>query len=159
MDSLKFNFVRRAFIVPVLLSAVVIAIIWFAAPKIIESSNAVSVAAVSNVNISKYSLNEYNKFSQLKSGGYVATVNCKIRLFLVPFFILTISKPARLICQRIQPSRGITAQLLLSVTILIRSLNRSIPQKSVMRFMSISTNTAHIHTKSQKLRQTINSRI
>lgn len=42
MDSLKFNFVRRAFIVPVLLSAVVIAIIWFAAPKIIESSNAVS---------------------------------------------------------------------------------------------------------------------
>ena len=77
MDSLKFNFVRRAFIVPVLLSAVVIAIIWFAAPKIIESSNAVSVAAVSNVNISKYSLNEYNKFSQLKSGGYVATVNCK----------------------------------------------------------------------------------
>lgn len=77
MDSLKFNFVRRAFIVPVLLSAVVIAIIWFAAPKIIESSNAVSVAAVSDVNISKYNLNEYNKFSQLKSGGYVATVNCK----------------------------------------------------------------------------------
>ena len=65
MDSLKFNFVRRAFIVPVLLSAVVIAIIWFAAPKIIESSNAVSVAAVSKVNISKYSLNEYNQIRRI----------------------------------------------------------------------------------------------
>ena len=77
MDSLKFNFVRRAFIIPALLSAVIIAVIWFAAPKMIESSNAVSVVAATDVNISKYKLNEYNKFSQLKSGDYVATITCK----------------------------------------------------------------------------------
>lgn len=77
MDSLKFNFVRRAFIVPVILSVVVIAVIWFAAPKFIDASNAVSVSAASDVDISKYQLREYENFSQLKSGDYVATITCK----------------------------------------------------------------------------------
>ncbi len=77
MNSLKFNFVRRAFIIPVLLSAIVVAVVWFTAPKMIESSNAVSVAAATDVDISKYKLNEYDKFSQLKSGEYVATIACK----------------------------------------------------------------------------------
>lgn len=95
MNSLKFNFVRRAFIIPVLLSAIVVAVVWFTAPKMIESSNAVSVAAATDVDISKYKLNEYDKFSQLKSGEYVATIACKIRQSPVRLFISTILKPAR----------------------------------------------------------------
>lgn len=75
MNSLFFNFVKRALIVPLLFALVAIAAVNFVVPKMVESSNAVSYTTAAKIDISKYQLAEFDSFSKLEKGNYVATVS------------------------------------------------------------------------------------
>lgn len=75
MNSLFFNFIKRAFLVPAAFALVVIAVINTVVPKLVSASNVTPTISVAGVDISKYPLSEYDSFSKLEKGDYVATIS------------------------------------------------------------------------------------
>lgn len=76
MTSLLLNFLRRAILVPVLLTAVVIFSVYTVVPKYVYSGNKDEVETESVVDLSSYNTKDYASFKNLKSGDYVGTVEC-----------------------------------------------------------------------------------
>lgn len=77
MNSLTFNFIKRAIIVPVIITALCICGIRLVAPRLVESSNQQAALTSESVNASIYNLVKYNDFKDLKNHDYVATVKCE----------------------------------------------------------------------------------
>lgn len=77
MNSLILNFIKRAVIVPVIVTALCVCGVRFIAPKLVESSNQVSAVTSESVDASIYNLVKYNNFNDLKKNDYVATVTCE----------------------------------------------------------------------------------
>lgn len=74
MTSLLFNFIKRAIIYPLIVTALVCLLISFTMSKQADTSDSsVSVKTV-EVSMDDYSPKEYNEFSQLKQGKYALTI-------------------------------------------------------------------------------------
>ncbi len=76
MASLLFNFFKRAIIVPVIVTAIVIGALYMAIPKYVNEGQARPTSVNERIDLSQYSVKEYNSFSQLKAGDYVGTIRC-----------------------------------------------------------------------------------
>lgn len=75
MNSLRINFILKAFVIPIAITAIIassLTLVYF--PRVIEKSNATATLKVSDVDISKYSITEYNSFKDLRELNYVASV-------------------------------------------------------------------------------------
>ena len=77
MASLLFNFFKRAIVVPVVVTAIVIGIIYAFAPKFINEEKNRVPASNETVNLSEYDVKDYNNFDELKHGGYIGKISCK----------------------------------------------------------------------------------
>lgn len=75
MKSLFISFLKRFLLIPILVTVVVIAVIAIKVPNAVSVSNLTVSASAPDVDISVYNLVEYEKFSSLKEGDYVATVS------------------------------------------------------------------------------------
>jgi sortase (surface protein transpeptidase) len=74
MNSLFLNFIKRALLVPAVITAVVAFAIVSFVPKSVSASNVLTANTASDVDISQYSLVEFSDFSTLKQGDYVARI-------------------------------------------------------------------------------------
>lgn len=74
MTSLNLNFIKRAFIVPIIATVIVIAAIFVIAPKMAESTQS-TVSSVSKIDLSGYSLVEYDSFDELEPGAYIGSIS------------------------------------------------------------------------------------
>ena len=77
MASLLFNFFKRAIIVPVVVTALVIGSIYAFSPTFITEGTQRTVSTGENIDLSDYKVKEYSSFKQLKPGDYIGTVSCK----------------------------------------------------------------------------------
>lgn len=79
MNSLFVNFIKRAIIVPLLVSCIAAALILFAGPRAVARTNAAAdnSSASESLDLTGYSLKSYSSFNQLKSGDLVATIKCE----------------------------------------------------------------------------------
>ena len=77
MASLLFNFFKRAIVVPVVVTALVIGAIYALAPKFINETSTRVVSGNQTINLSEYHVKEYSSFKDLKSGGYIGKVSCE----------------------------------------------------------------------------------
>jgi sortase (surface protein transpeptidase) len=73
MNSLTFNFIKRAFIVPIAVTLIVILGILVGVPKIVSAQS--STNSVTKIDLSGYSLAEYSEFKQLKESDYVGSIS------------------------------------------------------------------------------------
>ncbi len=76
MASLLFNFFKRAIIVPVVVTAIVIGAIYLYVPSLITDGQSRATEETAAVDLSQFSVKEYNSFRELKSGDYIGTVSC-----------------------------------------------------------------------------------
>ena len=75
MKSIVLSFIRRAVIVPVLITAVVTAVIYFALPKFLnDSDEGKSAYTVTSLDLSPYNVNQYDAFSELEKNDFVGSV-------------------------------------------------------------------------------------
>lgn len=75
MNKILFSFIKRFIIAPLIILLAVISAVAVVMPKIVDASQIQTVAVAPEVDISSYNLSEYNSFSQLKNGDYVATIS------------------------------------------------------------------------------------
>jgi sortase (surface protein transpeptidase) len=76
MNSLGFNFIKRAFIVPITITLVVVLIMLVAVPKFMARTQA-KEATASNIDMSTFTTVEYNNFKTLEVGDYVGKISCE----------------------------------------------------------------------------------
>ena len=76
MGSLIFNFIKRAVVVPILVTAVVIAAIMFFVPDKVAQSNTTAAVSIAEINLNDYSVKDYKKLSELRSDDYVGSIEC-----------------------------------------------------------------------------------
>lgn len=74
MNKLLLRFFKRFVIVPISFAIIAIIATSFVVPKLITGSYSVNNVSVEDIDISNYKLNEYEHFSQLEKGDYVATI-------------------------------------------------------------------------------------
>lgn len=74
MDGLVLNFIKRAFIVPIIATVIVIAGISLAVPKMAASTQENSIS-VPQIDMSGYSLVDYDSFDELEAGSYIGSVS------------------------------------------------------------------------------------
>lgn len=74
MTGLGFNFIRRAFIVPITATVIAIAMISITVPKIAASTQ-VTEASVPEVDLSSLTLVDYDNFDDLEAGNYIGTIS------------------------------------------------------------------------------------
>ncbi len=77
MASLLFNFFKRAIIVPVIVTAIVLGAIYMIVPKYVNEEQTRPVSVNERIDLSQYSVKEYNSFKQLKAGDYVGAISCE----------------------------------------------------------------------------------
>ena len=77
MGSLIFNFLKRAVIVPAVITGIVLAVFLMRMPSQIASSKERFVQTeASDISLSDFSTVSFTAFSQLTDGDYVGTVKC-----------------------------------------------------------------------------------
>lgn len=74
MTSLSFNFIKRAILYPLIVTALVCSVISFALSRQVQSSVSSASVKTAEVNIYDYSPKEYSAFSELKEGKYALTI-------------------------------------------------------------------------------------
>lgn len=74
MDKLLFSFIKRYLIVPLSVAIVAIIATSIVMPKIITASQSDIVISAPEIDPSSYELRDYKKFSELKDGEYVASI-------------------------------------------------------------------------------------
>lgn len=80
MDSLFLNFLKRAFLVPILVAALAAGAITVAVPVLAAHSTRIEAAektAEQSVDITKYTLHSYKNFKELAEGNLVGTIRCE----------------------------------------------------------------------------------
>ena len=80
MDSLFLNFLKRAFLVPILVAALAAGAITVAVPVLAAHSTRIEAeekTAEQSVDITKYTLHSYNNFKELAEGNLVGTIRCE----------------------------------------------------------------------------------
>ncbi len=78
MNSLVFNFIKRAVIVPVVCAALAAAVLIFAGPRAVAKTAAVgnkTSNTVKTLDITAFSAKSYEGFSELKSGDFIGSVS------------------------------------------------------------------------------------
>ncbi|MFR5875190.1 MAG: sortase domain-bontaining protein [Eubacterium sp.] len=75
MTGLSFNFIKRAFIVPIIVTVIVIAMTFIAAPRMAASTQ-ITESSTSKIDLSGYSLVEYDRFKDLEPGAYIGSFSC-----------------------------------------------------------------------------------
>lgn len=73
MNSLFFNFIRRAIIFPVIVVVIIVLLISFGANRQVSRTNVDYTANSAEISIDDFSPKEYNSFSEIKEGRYVCT--------------------------------------------------------------------------------------
>jgi sortase (surface protein transpeptidase) len=73
MNSLTFNFIKRAFIIPIAVTLVVVLGMFIFIPT--SSSAQSTTTSVSKIDLSGYSLAQYSKFKQLDISAYVGSIS------------------------------------------------------------------------------------
>lgn len=76
MNSWTSNFVKRALVIPGIITVVIIAIILLIVPKMISDSNHKEADSVEVIDLSQFNVKEYETISELKRDGYVGSFSC-----------------------------------------------------------------------------------
>ena len=78
MRALAFNFVRRAIIVPVVVTALLLAVLMYMAPRQIAQSAAnVNTVYAGGVSLASFNTVDYDSFSALTEDAFVGTLSCE----------------------------------------------------------------------------------
>lgn len=88
MNKILFSFIKRFIIAPLIIVVAVISAVAVVMPKLVDASQIQTVAVAPEVDISNYQLLEYDSFSELKNGDYVATISSdEISLCSAVFYV------------------------------------------------------------------------
>ena len=77
MASLLLNFFKRAIIVPVIVTALVIGAIYAVTPHFITERKSRTSSLNDRIDLSLYSVKEYDSFKELRAGDYIGDLSCE----------------------------------------------------------------------------------
>lgn len=77
MASLLLNFIKRAIIIPIAVTVIVIGVIYSAVPRFISEGQTRTSSLNDRIDLSLYNVKEYNSFKELNAGDYIGDLRCE----------------------------------------------------------------------------------